>query len=74
MFKATKVERKLREINVRIDMQINLSSCRTQDRYYFSPSFKRLSWDLLRTKNVSSTLAQNFWKVNKSWLAKNARE
>ena len=64
MFKATEVKRKLREINLRIDMQMNLSSCKT------SPSFQRLSWDLLGTKNVSSAHAQNFWKVNKSWWRK----
>ena len=66
MFKATEVERKIREINLLIDMLINLSSCRTSD-HYFSLSFQQLSWDSLGTKNVSSTLAQNLWKVNKSW-------
>ena len=29
MLKATEVERKIREINLLIDMQINLASCRT---------------------------------------------
>ena len=62
MFKASEVERKTREINPLIDMQINLSSRRTSD-YYFSQSLQQLPWDLLRTKNVSSAHAQ---KINKS--------
>ena len=66
MFKASEVERKLREINLLIGKQINLSLCRTSD-HHFSLSLKQLSWDSLGTKNVSSMLAQNFWKVNQSW-------
>ena len=62
-FKATEVERKIREINLLIDLQTNLSSCRNSD-HYFSLSLQRLSWDSLGTKNVLSTYAQNFWKVN----------
>ena len=49
-------------------MQINLSSCRTSD-HYFSLSLQRLSWDSLGTKKISSTHAQNLWKVNK-WRQK----
>ena len=56
MFKAADVERKIREINLLIDMKINLSSCRTSD-HYFSLSLQRLSWDSLKTKNVPSTHA-----------------
>ena len=66
MFKATEAEKKIREINLFMDMQINLSLCRTSENY-FSLYLKRLSWDSLRTKNVSSTHAQNFWNVSKSW-------
>ena len=57
------------EINVLIDMQKNLSSCRTSD-HYFSLSIQRLSWDSLGTKNISSLHVLNFWKVNKSWRQK----
>ena len=35
MFIATEVERKRREVNLLIDMQINLFLCKTSD-YYFS--------------------------------------
>ena len=66
MFKATEVERKIRDITLLIDMQINLSSCRTSE-HYFSLSIQQLSWDWLGTKNVSSMLAQNICKINKSW-------
>ena len=69
MFKATEVERKIREINLLINMQIKLSSCKTSYRY-FSVSLQRLSWDSLGTKNLSSMHGQNFWKVNKSWRQK----
>ena len=62
MFKVSEVERKTREINPLIDMQINLSSRRSSD-YYFSQSLQQFSWDLLGTKYISSTHAQ---KVNKS--------
>ena len=41
-------------------MQINLSSCRTSD-HYFSLSLQQLSWDLLGTKNVSSS-AEKMWQ------------
>ena len=47
MFKAAKVERKIREINLLINMQINLSSCRTSD-HYLSLSLQRLSCGLVR--------------------------
>ena len=63
MFEATEAERKIREINVLMNMQINISFCRTSE-YYFSLYLKRLSWYLLKTKNVSSTHAQNFWNVS----------
>ena len=63
MFEATEVERKTREINLLIDMQRNLSSCRTSDHYFFL-SLQQLSWDSLRTKNVSSVHSQNYCKVN----------
>ena len=66
MFKATEVERKIRDITLLIDMQINLSSWRTSE-HYFSLSIQQLSWDWLGTKNVSSMLAQNVCKINKSW-------
>ena len=66
MFKATDVERKIRDLTLLIDMQINLSSSRTSE-HYFSLSIQQLSWDWLGTKNVSSMLAQNICKINKSW-------
>ena len=69
MFKAAKVERKIREINLLINMQINLYLCITSD-CYFSLCLQRLSWDLLRTKNVLSTYESSFWKANKSWWQK----
>ena len=65
MFKATEVERKIREINLPIDMEINLSSCKTY--HYYLLSLQWFLWDLLGTKNVSPTHAQNSWIVNKSW-------
>ena len=34
MFKATEVERKIREINLLIDLQVNLSQCRNSDHYF----------------------------------------
>ena len=64
MFKADKVEKEIREINLLIDTEINLFV------HNFKPLFLALSNDCheksLGTKNVSFTLAQNFWKVNKS--------
>ena len=69
MVKATEIEIKIREINPHINMQINPSSCRTSD-HYFSLSLQSLSRDSLGTKNVLSTHAQNFLKVNKSWRQK----
>ena len=69
MFKATEVERKMREINLLIDMKINLFLCRTSD-YHFLLSLQWFSWDSLATGNVSSRHAQNFWMVNKSWWQK----
>ena len=68
MFKTTEVEKTIREINLLIDMQMNLSSCRTSAYYFLS--VQRLLLDSLGTKNVSSTHPQNFWKVNKSWREK----
>ena len=52
MFKATEVERKMREINLAA---------------YQSTNKIPLLWDSLGTKKVSSTHVRNFWKVNKSW-------
>ena len=49
MLKATGVENKIREINVIIDMQVNLSLCRTSD-HYFLLSLQQLTWDLFETK------------------------
>ena len=49
MFKAAKVERKIREINLFIDMWINLSSCRTSD-HYFLLSLQRFYADSLELK------------------------
>ena len=69
MFKATEVERKIREINLLINMQINLSSCRTSN-HDISLSLQRLSRNSLGTKNLSSAHARNFWMVNKSWQPK----
>ena len=69
MFKAAEVERKIKEINLLIDLQINPSSCRASD-HYFSLPFQYFSWDTSETKNVSSTLAQNISKVSKSWRQK----
>ena len=66
MFKATEVERETRETTLFIDMQINLSSCRTSD-HYLSQSLQKFHVDSLGTKNVSSMLVQTFWKVNNSW-------
>ena len=68
MLKAAEVDRKIREINILINMEINLSSCRTSD-HYLSLSVQSLPWDSLGTKNVSS-LAQNFLKENKLWQQK----
>ena len=65
MFEATEAERKIREINLLMDMQINILFCRTSE-HYFSLYLKRLSWDLLKTKNVSSTHAQNL-EGKQSW-------
>ena len=71
MFKATEVETKIREINLLIDMQINLSFVELQTIIFCClSSYCLLSWELLVTKNVSSAHAQNFWKVNKSWRQK----
>ena len=53
MFKAAEVERKTREINLLINIHISLSLYGTSGHYF------------LQSKNVSSTPAQNFWKVNK---------
>ena len=64
MFKSTEVERKIREINLLINMYRNLSLSRTSD-HFFLLSLQQLSWDLLGTKSISSTHVQNFWKVNK---------
>ena len=58
LFKATEVERKMRETNLLINMQINLSLCRTS-HHYFLLFLQWLSWDLLGTKNASSMYAAN---------------
>ena len=65
MFKVTEVERKIKEINILTDIQINLSLCRTSD-HYFSSSLP--------------TLVQNFlegWQImaaEKMWLQKKSLE
>ena len=46
-------------MNLLIDMQINLSSCRISD-FYFLLSVQWLSWDYLGFKNVSSMHEQKF--------------
>ena len=61
MFKVTELGKK-REINLFIDMETNLSLCRNSD-HYFSQPLQQLPWDLLGTKNVSSTHAQNILEV-----------
>ena len=58
MFKAAEVERKIREINLLIDMQIKLSLYRTSDHYI--SSLQQLSWDSLGTKNVSLRMRKSF--------------
>ena len=66
MFKETEFERKIREINLLIDLQKNLFSLRTSERLSYCCLSSECHADSLGTKNVSSTLVQNFWKVNKS--------
>ena len=73
MFKATEVERKIREINLIIDLQINLSSCRISV-YYFSLPLQRLLGDSLGTKNLSSTYTQIFGKYTNHGGRKDAVE
>ena len=68
MFKVTEFERKVRDINLFIDMQINLSSCRTSD-HYFLLTLHQLSWYFLGNKNLSSTHGQNFWNFWKQIMA-----
>ena len=46
MFKVTEVERKIKEINILTDIQINLSLCRTSD-HYFSSSLPTLVQNFL---------------------------
>ena len=58
MFKTTEVERKTRKINLLIDLQINISSCRTS-YLYFSLLSIDFHADSIGTKNVSSTHVQN---------------
>ena len=58
MFKASKVERKIREINRLVNMQINLSSCRTSD-HYFLLSLWQLPWDSQGTKNEACMQVKN---------------
>ena len=65
MFKATEVERKIREINLHMDLQRNLFSCRTSDCL-----LSNCHVDSLGTKNVLSMHVENFWKMNKSWQQK----
>ena len=55
MFKETEVERKLKEIDLLINMQINLFPCKASDNSLWQ------SLDSLGTKNVSSTLVQCFF-------------
>ena len=73
MFKATEGERKIRELNLLIDMQINLTQCRNSD-HYFSLFLQRLSWDSLGTKNVSSTHAQKFLEGKQTMAAEKIRQ
>ena len=51
MFKTTEVERKTRKINLLIDLQINISSCRTS-YLYFSLLSSDFHADSIGTKNV----------------------
>ena len=53
--------KKIKEINILTDIQINLSLCRTSD-HYFSSSLQRT--------NVYLHLCKIFWGVSKSWLQK----
>ena len=71
MLKAAEGERKIREINLFIDIQIDLSVCKNSN-HYFSRSMQLLSWHSLGAKNVSMvdkcskgkqiTAAENMWK------------
>ena len=60
MFKATSIERKIDKKNLYIDMQINLSSCKTSD-YNFS---------LSRRKMTSFSLPEIIQISPLSWLQK----
>ena len=68
MFKATEVEREIREINQFIDLQINLSLYRNSD-HYFLLSLQWFSCGLI-TKNVLSTLLQKFLEGQQIMAAK----
>ena len=48
MFKATEFERKIREINLLIDTQINLFLYRTSEHYFFPLSLQQLLCRLVR--------------------------
>ena len=66
MFKAAVVERNIRNTSNRsANKSFFVHNCR-----FFSLSLQWLSWDLLRTKNISSTHSQIFCKVNELWLQK----
>ena len=67
MFKAIEVERKIKEINLLISMK-SLLLYRTSDNHFLL-SHQRLSWNLLGTKNVSSTHSQNFWEGKQFMVA-----
>ena len=66
MFKAAVVERNIRnKSNRSANKSFFVQNCR-----FFSLSLQWLSWDSLRTKNISSTHSQIFCKVNELWLQK----
>ena len=63
MFKVTEVERKIKEINILTDIQINLSLCRTSD-HYFSSSLPTLVQNFLEGWQI--TAAEKMWLQKKS--------
>ena len=71
MFKATEVERKMREINLLIYLQINISSCKTLD-HYFLLSLQRLLCGLVRDQKCIIDARPKFIKgkqmaAEKTW-------
>ena len=73
MFEATEVERKIKEINLLIDMQINLSLCRIS-YHYFSLSLQQLPWDSIRTKMDHLCMRKIFGKQTNHGSRKDAAE